>query len=77
MYRIATISQPTEAFAPEPMGKKTPDDWIKFAKDMGSESLAAAELARKPKPDDKMVKAAVKRLEATCASCHDKYRDTK
>jgi hypothetical protein len=77
MYRIAAIAQPTEAFAPEPMGKKTPEDWIKFSKEMGSEAVAAAELAKKPKPDDKMVKAAVKRLEGTCASCHDKYRDTK
>ncbi len=77
MYRIAAISQPTEAFAPEPMGKKTPDEWIKLARDMGTEAVAVAELARKPKPDDKMVKAAVKRLEATCESCHDKYRDTK
>ena len=32
---------------------------------------------RSRKPDDKMVKAAVKRLEATCTTCHDKYRDTK
>jgi soluble cytochrome b562 len=77
MYRIATIAQPTEAFAPEPMGKKTPEEWIKLSKEMASEALATAELAKKPKPDDKMVKTAVKRLEATCTSCHDKYRDTK
>jgi hypothetical protein len=77
MYRIAAISQPTEAFAPEPMGKKTPEEWIKLSKEMGTEAVAAAELAKKPKPDDKMVKAAVKRLEGTCTSCHDKYRESK
>jgi hypothetical protein len=77
MYRIAAIAQPTEAFAPEPMGKKTPAEWIKLSQEMGSEAVAAAELAKKPKPDDKMVKAAVKRLEATCTNCHDKFRDTK
>ena len=77
MYRIAAIAQPTEAFAPEPMGKKTPDEWIKLSREMGTEALAAADLAKKPKPEDKMVKAAVKKVEATCTSCHDKYRDTK
>jgi len=77
MYRIAAISQPTEAFAPAPMGTKTPEEWIKLSKEMGTEAVAAAELAKKPKPDDKMVKAAVKRLDATCESCHIKYRDTK
>jgi hypothetical protein len=75
MYRIATIAQPTEAFAPEPMGKKNPADWTRLAKEMGSEAVAVAELAKKTKPDDKAVKAAVKRLEGTCASCHDKFRD--
>jgi hypothetical protein len=77
MYRIAAVAQPTEAFAPAPMGKKTPDEWIKLSREMGMEALAVADLAKKPKPDDKMVKAAVKKVEATCTSCHDKYRDTK
>jgi hypothetical protein len=77
MYRIASIAQPTETFAPAPMGSKTPDDWIKWSKEMGAEAVAAAELAKKTKPDDKMVKAAVKSLEATCTQCHEKYRDTK
>jgi hypothetical protein len=77
MYRIAAVAQPTEAFAPAPMGKKTPAEWIKLSKEMGTEAVEAAELAKKPKPDDKMVKAAVKKLEATCTNCHDKYRDTK
>jgi cytochrome c556 len=59
------------------MGKKTPEEWLKLAKEMGTEAVAAAELAKKPKPDDKMVKAAIKRLDATCENCHIKYRDTK
>jgi hypothetical protein len=77
LYRIAAIAQPTEAFAPEPMGKKTPEEWIKLSREMGTEAVAAADLARKQKPDDKMVKAALKRLDANCTNCHDKFRDTK
>jgi hypothetical protein len=77
MYRIAAVAQPTEAYAPAPMGKKTPEEWIKLSREMGTEALAVADLASKSKPDDKMVKAAVKKVEATCTSCHDKYRDTK
>jgi hypothetical protein len=77
MYRIAAVAQPTEVFAPAPMGKKTPAEWIKLSREMSTEAVGAAELARKPKPDDKMVKAAVKKLEATCTNCHDKFRDTK
>jgi hypothetical protein len=77
MYRIAAVAQPTEAFAPAPMGKKTPAEWIKLSREMGTEAVETAELAGKPKPDDKMVKAAVKKLEATCTNCHDKFRDTK
>jgi hypothetical protein len=77
MYRIAAVAQPTEAFAPAPMGKKSPAEWLKLSREMATEAVETAELARKPKPDDKMVKAAVKKLEATCTNCHDKYRDTK
>jgi hypothetical protein len=76
MYRIAAIAQPTEAFAPAPMGKKTPAEWIKLSKEMATEAVAVAELAGKPKPDDKAVKAAVKKVEATCTMCHDKFRDS-
>jgi hypothetical protein len=77
VYRIAAIAQPTEAFAPAPMGKKTPAEWIKLAQEMGKEAVDAADLASKPKPDDKAVKAALKKIDATCTNCHDKYRDTK
>jgi hypothetical protein len=75
MYRIAAIAQPTEAMAPAPMGKKNPADWIKLAQDMGTEAVAAADLAKMPKPDFKAVKAAVTKVEGTCASCHEKFRD--
>jgi Cytochrome C' len=76
-YRVAAIAQPTEAFAPAPMGKKTPAEWIKYSQEMGKEAVDAAELAAKAKPDDKAVKAALKKIDATCTNCHDKYRDTK
>ncbi len=75
MYRIAAVAQPTEALAPAPMGKKTPAEWVKLAREMGEQAVAAGELAHKPKPDDKAVKAAVKKLEATCTACHEKFRD--
>jgi hypothetical protein len=75
MYRIATVAQVTEAMVPAPMGKKTPADWVKYSHDMESEAIAAAELAKKSKPDDKMVKAALKKLDATCTACHEKFRD--
>lgn len=78
MYRIAAVAQATEAYAPTmPMGKKLPADWIKLSKDMGVEALAVAELAKKPKPDDKMVKATLKKLENSCTVCHEKFRDAK
>jgi len=75
MYRIAAVAQATEAMVPAPMGKKTPAEWVKLSKDMETESVAAAELAKKSKPDDKMVKAALKKLDATCTACHEKFRD--
>lgn len=78
MYRIAAVAQATEAYAPTmPMGKKLPADWIKLSKEMGVEALAVAELAKKPKPDDKMVKATLKKLENSCTVCHEKFRDAK
>jgi hypothetical protein len=77
MYRIATIAQSTEAIPPAETAKRKPEDWVKLAREMGDEAVEAAELARKSKPDDKMVKAAVRKLEATCTACHDKFRDTK
>jgi hypothetical protein len=75
MYRIAAIAQPTEALAPAPMGQKTPAQWVKWAQEMGTLSLEAGELAKKPKPDDKAVKAALKKLEANCTACHDVFRN--
>jgi hypothetical protein len=77
MYRIATIAQSTEGIPPAETAKRKPEEWVKLAREMGDEAVTAAELARKAKPDDKMVKAAVKKLEATCTACHDKFRDTK
>jgi Cytochrome C' len=75
MYRIAALAQPTEALVPPAMGKKTPAEWVKLTKEMSEEAIATAELARKPKPDDKAVKAAVKKLEGTCVKCHDTFRE--
>jgi hypothetical protein len=75
LYRIAAIAQPTEALAPAPMGQKDPAKWVKWSQEMGELAVAAAELARKPKPDDKAVKTALKNLEANCTTCHTLFRD--
>ena len=75
LYRIATIAQPTEGLVPAPMGKKTPDKWVKFTQDMGTLSVQAAELAKKPRPEASAVSAALKKLDDNCASCHTVFRD--
>jgi hypothetical protein len=75
LYRIAAIAQPTEALVPAPMGKKTPAQWTKFSEEMGHLALQAAQVAKKAKPDDKEVKAALKKLEANCTACHNVFRD--
>jgi hypothetical protein len=75
LYRIAEIAQPTEALAPAPMGQKDPAKWVKWSQEMGTLAAEAAELAKKPKPDSKAVKAALKNLDANCTTCHTLFRD--
>ncbi len=75
LYRIAAIAQPTEALAPAPMGKKTPAEWTKLSREMRTLAAETAELARKPKPDNAAVKASIKKLDANCTACHEKFRD--
>jgi hypothetical protein len=75
LYRIATIAQPVEGIVPVPMGKKTPDRWVKFNQEMGTLSQQAAELAKKPRPEAAAVSAALKKLDDNCLSCHTVFRD--
>jgi hypothetical protein len=76
LYRTTMIAPVCEAMAPEKdMGKKTRAGWIKLTQEMGQYAKEAAELASKPKPDDKAVKRALKNLEASCTNCHSTYRD--
>ena len=75
LYRIAAIAQPTEALTPAPMGKKTPDKWVKLSQEMSQLALETANLAKKPKPDPKAVKAAVNKLSDNCTACHNVFRD--
>jgi hypothetical protein len=75
LYRIAEIAQPTEALVPAPMGQKDPAKWTKWSEEMGILALDAVKLAKKPKPDDKAVKAALKNLDNNCTNCHTVFRD--
>ena len=74
--RIAVIAQPTEAYVPaNDEGKKTKAAWVKWSKEMGDLAIDAAKLAKAPKPDDKAVKAALRKLEDNCKACHAVFRD--
>ena len=57
------------------MGKKTPAQWVKLSKEMADLALQSVEAAKKPKPDNKEVKDALKKLEANCTNCHTVFRD--
>jgi len=75
-YRIAAIAQATEAMAPaKDMGKKTRAEWIKLSREMGTLALDVTKDTTAAKPDDKKVKAALKKLEANCTNCHTTFRD--
>jgi len=55
-------------------GKKKKADWIKWSQEMGENSLAASKAAGAAKTDDKAVKAALKKLDDTCTTCHNTFR---
>jgi cytochrome c556 len=42
---------------------------------MGELASEGAKLAKAAKPDDKAVKAVLKKIEANCAACHKVFRD--
>ncbi|MFO0807101.1 MAG: hypothetical protein U0746_00595 [Gemmataceae bacterium] len=75
LLRTAVIAQVTEAMAPTAdEGKKTREAWVKWSKEMGELAEEAAKQARQAKPDDKVLKSALKKLEGNCAACHAVFR---
>lgn len=76
LHRTAAIAQPCEAFAPEKdEGQKTKEKWISLSKEMGELAMQGATMAKAAKPDDKALKAVLKKIEANCVACHQVYRD--
>jgi cytochrome c556 len=75
-YKIAAIAQITEGLPPEQnAGKKTKANWAKWTQEMGQLAVEAGQAARAAKPDDKSVKATLRKLEKTCTDCHEVFRD--
>jgi cytochrome c556 len=75
-YQSAIIAQFTEVMGPDAdMGNKKKADWIKMSQEMGTLGVEAAKTASASRPDDKAVKAALKRLDDNCTKCHQVFRD--
>lgn len=75
LLRTAVIAQVTEAMTPAAdEGKKTREAWLKWTKEMADHAEAAARQAHQMKPDDKALKAALKKLDASCSGCHAVFR---
>jgi hypothetical protein len=75
-YQIAIIAQFSEAYVPATdAGKKKKSDWLKWSRDMGDQALALGKAADAAKPDDRTIKAALKKVEETCVKCHAVFRD--
>lgn len=73
-YRLAGLAEITIAAAPKSdSGAKKKADWIRWATDMRTDSLALAKSVQgTPAPAD--VKAAAEKLNASCNNCHAVFR---
>jgi mono/diheme cytochrome c family protein len=72
----AVIGQLAERYAPDAdLGSKKKADWVKWSQDMAALSLDVAKVASAAKPDEKAVKAALKKLDDNCAKCHSVFKD--
>lgn len=75
--QCAVIAQFTHAFAPAAdEGKKKKADWLKWSVEMEETAVASANAASASRPNDKAVKAALKKLEDSCVKCHAVFRDS-
>src|SRR5947207_3380083 len=76
VYKIAAIAQIAEGLPPEQSGgKKTKANWTKWSQEMGVLAVEAGQAAKGAKPDDKSVKATLRKLEKNCTDCHEVFRD--
>jgi hypothetical protein len=71
--KAAAISQLTEAMPPAGGGGKDPKKWVQWSQEMRSAALDAGKAAKSGKAAD--AKAALKKMEASCTSCHNVFRD--
>ena len=75
--RTAVIADYTTHFPNEKAttNKDLQAQWDKWSKEMGELGKQLADEAGKPKPDLKAVVGVVKKLDANCVNCHNKFRD--
>jgi hypothetical protein len=71
--KVATISQYTEAMPPAAAANKDPKKWVQWSQDMRAAALDVSKAAKAGKAAD--TKQALKRMEASCTSCHNVFRD--
>jgi hypothetical protein len=71
--KVATISQYTEAMPPMAAGGKDPKKWVQWSQDMRVSALEASKAAKAGKAKD--TKDALRKMEVSCTSCHNLFRD--
>ena len=73
-YKAAMIGQVLEHIAPEKSqgGKKTPENWTKFAQDLQASAVETGNAAAKK--DATTVKAAIGRMDKSCVNCHEVFK---
>jgi hypothetical protein len=72
-YKAAMIAQAVERIGPTTaMGKKTPETWAKFAKDLQTSAVETGNAAAKK--DAKATKAAIGRMDKACVNCHEVFK---
>ena len=72
-YKVAMISQAVERIGPTTaMGKKSPENWVKFAKDLQASAVETGDAAAKK--DAKTAKAAIGKMDKACVNCHEVFK---
>jgi len=73
-YVTAAVAEATRDKCPvqEKQGDKDPKEWKAWMEDMHKGALALAEAAMEKNP--KAIKAAATKLQASCNSCHEKFK---
>jgi cytochrome c556 len=75
-YQTAIIAQFAVGYAPKTdTGKKKKADWLDWSHEMNDLAVAAAKTASAAKPDEKAVKAAMRKLDDVCTKCHAVFKE--